>query len=139
MPTERQDLQVTNSQQVSLLINEGIASTGQSASVAEVARAIGVSHQALMNLVRGKSDNPRLDTVRGLCAFYNISLDYFDCPTEDACRHYLIEQRQTALLREIALLSARLSPKGQRNVLALIEWVRVGKTAYLAQQQRKRR
>ena len=128
---------VSTSEQIAILIEEGTTKTGQTATITEVAKAIGISHQGMMNLVQGKSNNPRLRTLQGFCQLYGITLDYFACTTKEECRYYLAQHQRTSLLDEIAEESAKLSPKGERNVLSLLEWVRIGKGAYLAQQQGK--
>lgn len=95
----------------------------------EIAEATGISDQALANLLQGKSTNPRLRTLLTLCQYYGISLDYFECETVAACREYLYAHRlrhTSPLIGEIADAAGRLSAKGQRNVLTLMEWMRLG-------------
>ncbi len=95
----------------------------------EIAGATGISDQTLANLLQGKSTNPRLKTLLALCQYYGISLDYFECETVAACREYLYThqfRRASSLLSEIAVEAGRLSAKGQRNVLTLMEWMRLG-------------
>lgn len=95
----------------------------------EIAEATGISDQTLANLLQGKSTNPRLRTLLTLCQYYGISLDYFECETVAACREYLYAHQcrhASSLLSEIAAESGRLSAKGQRNVLTLMEWMRLG-------------
>lgn len=130
-------LTMSTSEQITILIEEGIIHTGEFATITEVAKEVGISHQGMMNLVQGKSNNPRLHTLQALCRLYGITLDYFACTTKEECQHYVIQHQRTPLLDEIAEQSAQLSPKGERNVLSLLEWIRIGKGAYLAQQQRK--
>lgn len=127
------------SRQIALLIDEGITVTGHRASRADVARAIGLSHQGLSNLINGKSAHPRLRTLQALCRLYGISLDYFAATTEDECRACLRPPRagQPACIDAIATAADTLSPWGQRQVLVLMTWIRCGKQAYLVQQGRK--
>jgi transcriptional regulator with XRE-family HTH domain len=99
---------------------------GKPYSIATLAQAANVSDQSLLYLLDGRTQHPRLETVRALCRFYHISLDYFDCETEAACRVYLLEQISASsnLLHTIAVEATRLTPKGQRSVLAVLEWLR---------------
>src|SRR5690606_35697101 len=107
---------------------------------ADVARLTGISHQTLMNLLQGQSANPRLDTLRALCELYGISLDYFGCDTDEACRAYLLQQasiRDDSPLREIIHRTEKLSSTSTQRVLRLMDWMQLGMRAELAQQQRK--
>lgn len=94
-----------------------------------LAQAAAVSDQSLTYLLEGRSQFPRLDTIRAICRFYHISLDYFACETEEACRAYLLERlaESSSLLQNIASETAALTPKGKRNVLTMLEWLRQGK------------
>lgn len=112
--------------QLTLLIEAVPQSSGQPYPVADLARQMGVSPQALLNLLNDKSHHPRLDTVRRLCRVYGISLDYFECATEAACLDYLARHRvaSSTQLQEISRSAETLTPRGQRNVLKILEWLR---------------
>jgi transcriptional regulator with XRE-family HTH domain len=99
-------------------------STGQETDLSEIAHQTGITYQALANLVQGKVSNPRLNTLLALCQYFGISLDYFNCESEAACREYLYVHlaSQSSLINEIEQASAPLSAKGQRNVLAIMAW-----------------
>lgn len=117
------NLQISVGEQVRLLLE---LRTEADVNISRIAQATGISDQALANLIQGKSVNPRLSTLLTLCQHYGISLDYFACETEAECRAYLYNhQMQIAspLICEIESAAAHLSPKGQRNVLAIIEWM----------------
>ena len=91
-----------------------------------VAQAIGVSQQTLSNILNGRSDNPLLSTLRGICEFYNISLDYFNCVNEDECLSYLAEQQLKAaplLVQQIETVTSHMTPQGRRNILSALEWL----------------
>lgn len=114
---------VSISDQIRLLLE---LDAGAKINISQVARATGISDQALANLLKGKSANPRLSTLLALCQHYSISLDYFACESEAACRAYLYHHQMQAaspLIGEIENAAARLSPKGQRNVLTIMEWM----------------
>jgi transcriptional regulator with XRE-family HTH domain len=111
------------SDQIAVLL-EYAMSAGQETGLTEIARQTGITYQALANLVQGKVSNPRLNTLLALCEYFGISLDYFNCELETACREYLyvhVASKQP-LISEIEQASAPLSDKGQRNVLAIMDW-----------------
>lgn len=115
---------ISAGEQIRLLLEAGAEAD---VSISQVAQATGISDQALANLLQGKSANPRLSTLLALCRHYGISLDYFACESETACRAYLYRHQMAAssLIGEIENAAAHLSPKGQRNVLAIMEWMRL--------------
>jgi hypothetical protein len=76
--------------------------------------------------VNGRSDNPFLNTLRGICEFYKISLDYFDCVSEDECLHYLAEQQlklASPIVQQIQTVTSHMTPQSRRNILSALEWV----------------
>lgn len=99
---------------------------GQTYSVSAIAQAAELSEQALLYLLDGRSQYPRLDTLRRLCRFFHVSLDYFQCETEADCRVFLMVAlaQQFTTLHAIAVESEDISAGGQRNVLAILEWLR---------------
>lgn len=116
-------------QQLALLIATLRNHEGQPYRPPEISRATGITVQALHNLLHGHVHNPRLYTLKQVCNFYSISLDYFDCKTEEQCQSYLAQKRlkeAPAVVHEIAQLSSTLSAKGQRNVLTMMEWIEMG-------------
>lgn len=120
--------------QIQLLLDYGMPNSAQP-HLSELAEATGLSDQTWANLLQGKSTNPRLNTLLSLCQYYEISLDYFDCTSETACREYLYVHRLRSLsplLGPIETAADRLSPQGQRNVLAIMEWMRLATRALRA-------
>ena len=119
--------------QIAVLLEDGVDIHGHSYTLAGAAAATGISNQALANLLHGKSESPRLETARALCRLYGISLAYFDLETEEACQAYLLHHRRhfaPATVREIVSLSDQLSPRGKRNILAILHWIRAGKSPH---------
>lgn len=117
--------------QIQLLLDCDAADCSQS-RFSELAKATGLSDQTWANLLQGKSTNPRLNTLLILCQFFGISLDYFNCTSETECREYLYIHRlrlTSPLLDPIETAADRLSPQGQRNVLAIMEWMRMAARA----------
>ena len=113
-------------QQFHILLNLLRDPQGKPYSLGTLAQAAGVSDQSLTYLLDGRSQSPRLETIRSISHFYHISLDYFDCATESECRAYLVSRlaQSSSLLQDIAAEAATLTPKGQRNVLTMLEWLR---------------
>ena len=94
---------------------------------ADVARATGISLQTLLNLLNGRSNSPRLTTARQLCTCFEITLDYFGCTTIEECQNYLMQRWLTEApepVRSIADVAGGISPRGQRNILSIMEWLR---------------
>ena len=118
------------SDQLRLLIDLHTTGSERVPSVKALAQAMNISDQTLLNLLDGSAASPRLETARAICSYYGITLDYFDCETEAACRDYLARHqlRGSPLLQAIDEETAELSPRGKRNVLSLLEWVRRAKS-----------
>lgn len=112
--------------QMQLLLEHTAAPNKRPSTIATLARAMGLSQQTLQNILQGRIDNPRLDTLRVLCQFYGISLDYFDLPTEERCRHYLAAKQLTSaapVMQHIQRETHDLTEQGQRNILSALEWI----------------
>lgn len=118
---------MTLAEQVRCLVKYGIPRRGDG-SLQSVALEVGISYQTLMNLLHGKTDNPRLSTLRSLSMFYGISLAYFECEKPQDCLHYLQHrsriQDDSPLTQELLRQAGHLSPTGQRNLKAILDWVR---------------
>lgn len=109
---------------VRLLLEYGQDQHGQPYTPTEISRQINISQQTLSRLMTGKSRNISLHTARQLCAFYGISLDYFACTDEAECLRFLSQHQHIASpLLEIERETNRLSDKGQRNVLTILQWL----------------
>ena len=111
-------------EQLRILIESVPAPDGLPHSLAAIARATELSEQSLHYLLDGRTQYPRLNTVRRLCRFYDISLDYFGCVTEAECRAYLVQsaaRRASPLVREIDQVALTLTPWTKRRVARLLE------------------
>jgi transcriptional regulator with XRE-family HTH domain len=118
---------ISIARQLELLLNTTLPLDTRPMTVKDAATAIGVTQHTLLNILHGRIDNPRLFTLRSLCVFYGISLDYFDLPTEEQCRLYLARQHlRTAspLVQKIYAESDDLKPGGYRNILSALKWIR---------------
>ncbi len=122
MPPADQSISVA--QQIRLLLEW--SEQQQHHTLREVAQAAGISTQALANILDGEAPDPRLNTLRGLCDFFQISLDYFACRTKEACQTYLARrtiQQSSPTILQITRASQQLSPRGQANVLVILQWL----------------
>jgi transcriptional regulator with XRE-family HTH domain len=115
--------------QLSLLLETSRDGEGHVYSLPHIAAETGITLQTLHNLLNGKAQNPRLDTLQSLCKFFGISLDYFGLTSEAQCRTYLAKKKldtASPLIQEIATQSQKLSKKGRHNVLTILQWIELG-------------
>jgi transcriptional regulator with XRE-family HTH domain len=99
---------------------------GRALTLREIAQGAGLSVQALQNLLSATTPDPRFNTVRGLCQFFQVSLDYFGCSTEAEAQAYLAQRALTVgplTLQSIAHQSQTLNPRAQENVLLILRWI----------------
>ena len=109
-----------------LLMQTKFDADGKPLNARTLGDAIGMSDQVIQNFLNGDADNPRMKTIRLVCRVYGVSIDYFMCETLDQCRAMLAAlhpQLATPLMTTITEETEQLSPKGQRNVARLLEWV----------------
>lgn len=119
-------------QQLQLLLKSIPPNRGQPCSLAEIARSTGLSVQALAKLANGQTCDPRLDTLRRLCRFYGISLDYFAGDTIAECQLYLRQQRiatAPALIQEIMRQAKDMSAHNQDNLRIILRWLEAAQPA----------
>ena len=131
MKTEDAPHPLTLQAQIRVLLDYGRPECPEP-SLNELAEATGLSDQTWANLLQGKSTNPRLNTLLALCQYFGVSLDYFACTSEEACRTYLYAHRlrdRSPLITDIETAASGLSPQGERNVLAMMEWMRLAAQA----------
>ncbi|MCK6580616.1 MAG: helix-turn-helix domain-containing protein [Anaerolineae bacterium] len=115
---------ISFARQLHLLLERHRSQTGKPLSIRSLAGSTGISVQALLNLADGSSLFPRLDTARALCRFFGIALDYFNLETEAECMAYLAAHQPDSMLRDLSQEANSLTPRGRRNVLAIMEWIR---------------
>lgn len=118
------DQTITVAQQIRLLLD--CSERRRHHTLREVAHAAGISTQALGNILDGEAADPRLNTLRGLCDYFQISLDYFACLTHEACLNYLALrpiQQGSPTIQQITRASQQLSPRGRDNVLVILQWL----------------
>lgn len=100
---------------------------GDPYTLKEVNAATGISLPALSQLKNGKITNPQLNTLRSLCRFFNVPLQYFDTTSADECLAIIAEGRRDDNndadgLNYITTMAAALSPEGQKDLLTIIKW-----------------
>ncbi|MEO8392497.1 MAG: hypothetical protein ABI700_05845, partial [Chloroflexota bacterium] len=67
---------------------------------------------------------PRLDSLRRICTFYDLALDYFECETEAECLSFLAQnaaEGTSAVVRTIDQEAETLAPLAKHKVLRLLE------------------
>jgi len=117
---------VSIGQQIHLLIEWSKEHQGKSYSIREIARAADLSTQGLTNILDGTTPDPRVEPLRNLCRFFQVSLDYLGCRTESECHSYLMQrliEYGTPILQQIAVESQQLSPRGRDNVMVVLQWL----------------
>lgn len=115
-------------EQLRILIQTIPASDGNAYGISIIAKVTGLSAQSLVYMLDGRTNNPRLDSLRRICRFYNISLDYFKCNSEEKCRGFLAQNaayKASPLIREIDQKAEALTPSDKSRVLRLIDRVNV--------------
>ncbi len=118
---------------IALLLRYFPDADGQPYSANHLAQALEMSPQALLNLIQGDAANPRLDTVRRLCRFFGVSLDYFGLESAEACEGYLqrhLVQVGTPIVHAIQSQADVLSPRAAANVLVLMSWAERGEMIF---------
>lgn len=111
-----------------ILIQTIPAPDGNAYDITAIAKATGLSAQSLLYMLDGRTNNPRLDSLRSICRFYNISLDYFECRSEEECRSFLAQNvalLASPLVREIAQEAEALTQPDKSRILRLIDKVNV--------------
>lgn len=114
------------SEQLRILFEEIRHPSGRPYTMQEVSAVIDVSLATLSQLRTGKVRNPQLHTLREICRFFEVPLRYFETRSTEECYSVLAQDNQTeatAPINEIAFRATRLSPKSQRDVLTIIQWV----------------
>ncbi len=117
---------ITTTQQLQLLLNSVPPGHDRPSNLSEIAQTVGLSVQTLAKLVSGQTADPRLDTLRRLCQYYRVSLDYFSGQTLTECQAYLNQQRLAAassVIHEIARQTDSLSQRSQGNIQLILRWL----------------
>ncbi len=115
-------------EQLRILIQTLPDRDGNAYDITAIASATDLSAQSLLYMLDGRTNNPRLDSLRRICRFYNISLDYFECSSEEECRSFLAQSaahRASPLVREIDQNAETLTSSDKSRVLRLIGRVNV--------------
>lgn len=116
--------------QLELLWQNILDDVGKPKTVTEVAKATGVTEQSLLNLLHGRTHDPRLATLQRLCLCFGISLDYFGLTSEAACLGYLAKCGKLGaapdVLQRIDAQAYALSPRMTHDVLVMLQWRLLG-------------
>ena len=130
---------ISAAEQLALLLEYGLDLSGKRYTVPQLAAAGQISDQTLLNILNGRTDSPRLSSVRAICAVYGLSVDYFDCETIAACRAYLSYHRQRVLplVGDIADSASDLNPDNRQRIANIIRWIQ-SRESGTSNQDRKR-
>ena len=121
------------SKKVNLLFRVFLKFDGKSYTNREVAEYVGVSIPTLVTIRNRPALNPTLSTLQGICKFFGVPLDYFNCETEAECLD-LIKRVQignygmrtseaSPLIRQIIEKTMRMSSESQQEVLKVVTWI----------------
>ena len=120
-------------EKVNLLFRVFIKADGKSYTNREVAEYVGISIPTLVTIRNRPGLNPTLSTLQGICKFFGVPLDYFNCETEaeslDLIKHVQIgsygahTSEASPLIRQILEKTMRMSGESQREVLKVVTWI----------------
>jgi transcriptional regulator with XRE-family HTH domain len=111
-------------EQFQILMTTQVTADGRPYPLGTLAKAAGLSEKSLQKMLDGRTQNPRLDSVRRICRFYRISLDYFDCETKAACLAFLAQnaaEGASLVVRTIDQEAETLPSAAKHQVLRLLE------------------
>lgn len=115
-------------EQLRILMEMVPGPNGNAYDITAIARATDLSPQSLVYMLDGRTNNPRLDSLRRICRFYHVSLDYFECSSEADCRSFLAQnaaQLASPLVRAIDQNAEALTASNKSRVLRLMSRVNV--------------
>jgi transcriptional regulator with XRE-family HTH domain len=109
-----------------ILLDEAAAAHGRSHSMTALSEDTGLALNTLSRLKTGRIEDPRLSTLRLIAGFFDISLDYFSCRTEDACFEFLKdERRRRSTVPEIATRVREMSGEVMEEVNKMVDYNRM--------------
>lgn len=112
-------------QQVNILFEVIPHPTKRPYTLQEVSEATEMSLGTLSHIRNGKIINPGFKSMRRLSEFFGVPLKYFQTTSIEECYAIIADKQleDVAEISEIAFRTTQLSPKSQRDVLAIIKWV----------------
>jgi len=112
-------------QQINILFELMPHPAGRSYTLQEVSEATEISLGTLSHIRNGKISNPGFKSMRRLSEFFGVPLKYFQTTSIEECYAIIADKQleDVAEISEIAFRTTQLSPKSQRDVLAIIKWV----------------
>lgn len=112
-------------EQLNILFEEFTHPDGRPYTLKEVSDATGISLATLSQIRTGRILNPQLNTLRDICRYFNVSLDFFGTRSREECFGVILSrQERSDEIHEIAYRANRLSEKAQRDILTFIGWIR---------------
>ena len=80
---------ISLAEQVNILFEMVRRPDGKPYTSLEVCDRINIGNSTMSQLRNGLSMNPNLVTLRKICDFFKVQLNYFDCRTSEECLAYL--------------------------------------------------
>jgi transcriptional regulator with XRE-family HTH domain len=116
---------LTLKEQINFLFDTITHPDGRPYTLFEVAEHLNISTATINQLRTGRIKNPTLPTLKQLCQFFGVPLNFFDCQTYDACYEVVAQTRlpEAPEAAEIAFRASRLSPKSQERLLQALSWI----------------
>ncbi len=121
-------------EQIKILFDAIRHPEGRPFTLQEVSEGSGISLGTVGQMRSGKIVNPQLNTLRGLCRFFDIPLRYFETKTREECYALLATPatRERPALGEIAFRASELTPLAQQDILTLIKMMQAEEAQYRA-------
>lgn len=119
--------------QINILFEMVLDANGKPYTITDVSLAAGISVGVLSLLRNNRNCNPTFATLSGISKFFGVSLDYFNCQTQDECRLYIenpanrtppnYENMPSPIARQIFSKALGMSDYGRRELLRMAEVV----------------
>jgi len=79
---------------IEILFETMLAPNGKTRSLTKLAESAGVALNSISRMKTGRIEDPRFSNVLRIAEFFDISLDYFACRTEEECSYFLEQERR---------------------------------------------
>jgi transcriptional regulator with XRE-family HTH domain len=122
--TSNEDTSLSVPELVSLLFGHQRRSDGTTYTERDVAQATGMSQSTLSAIRRGIIQNPRIDSIKALCRFFQVKLDYFDSSSvAEALEHMAAGRTEAPHDMKLAMRLNRLTDDARRDLDRIIDYV----------------
>lgn len=112
---------------VNLLFNKVRRPDGRPFTEKEVSEQVNITHKTLNHIRTGKTPNPGIATIREICRFFGVSMDFFNISSLEESYAFLNERKQAEAqatsVNEIMFRALDLSEEGRKDLLNVIRLV----------------